>query len=67
MTGHQLLPNLVHTPTEILFEINEITEFSKSEIKKFGMETSKSSKFMFPVMLKIPVTPSKYQSFPQSS
>ena len=28
-------------PTEILFEINEITRFSKSEIKKIGMKTSK--------------------------
>ena len=32
-----------YTPTEILFEINEITRFSKSKIKKFGMETSKIS------------------------
>ena len=31
-----------YTPTEILFEINEITRFLKSEIKKIGMETSKT-------------------------
>ena len=30
-----------YTPTEILFEINKITRFSKSEIKKVGMEASK--------------------------
>ena len=44
-----------YTPTEILFDINEITIFLKSEIKKIGMETrkiGKSCKFMFLVMLK---------------
>ena len=30
-----------YTPTEILFEITEITRFLKSEIKKIGMEISK--------------------------
>ena len=32
---------ILYTPTEILFEINEITRFLKSEIKKIGMKTSK--------------------------
>ena len=32
---------IAYTPTEILFEINEITRFLKSEIKKIVMETSK--------------------------
>ena len=30
-----------YTPTEILFEINEITRLLKSKIKKIGIETSK--------------------------
>ena len=32
---------ILYTSTEILFEINEITRFLKSEIKKIGVETSK--------------------------
>ena len=32
-----------YTPTEILFEINEITRFLKSEIKKIVIEASKIS------------------------
>ena len=49
MTGHasgQGVTNccqISYTPTEILFKINEITRFLKSEIKKSGMETSKVS------------------------
>ena len=41
---------------KILFEINEITRFLKSEIEKIVIEASKSCKFTFPVMLRIPVT-----------
>ena len=49
-----------YAPTEILLEINEITRFLKSEIKKYNLKLVwkpvKSRKFTFPVMLKILVT-----------
>ena len=45
-----------YTPTEILFEINEITRFLKSEIKKLVWKLVKSRKFTLPVLFKISVT-----------
>ena len=40
--GSPTVDKILYAPTEILFEINEITRFLKSEIEKIGMENSKT-------------------------